>query len=64
MVTRAASGKRQFASLSAQEVLALAISLEEDDARLYQDFARALWKSHPDCAAQIEEKPLSLAART
>lgn len=30
---------RTFKSLNAQEVLALATSLEEEDARLYADFA-------------------------
>src|SRR5207248_1725920 len=39
-------------SLSEQEVLALAISLEEEDARIYDDLAEGLKGSHP---AQAEE---------
>src|SRR5262249_7523958 len=38
---------RSFASLSEKEVLALAISLEEEDARIYDDFAEGLKDSHP-----------------
>jgi hypothetical protein len=33
---------RSFQSLSEQEILALAISLEEEDARIYGDFAEGL----------------------
>jgi hypothetical protein len=33
---------RTFQSLSEQEILALAISLEEEDARIYDDFAEGL----------------------
>ncbi len=33
---------RSFKSLSEQEILALAISLEEEDARIYDDFADGL----------------------
>lgn len=47
--------KRSFRSLSPQEVLALAISLEEEDARLYQDFARCVRDQHPELAAGIDE---------
>ena len=43
---------RSFQSLNEQEILALAISLEEEDARIYDDFADALKDSHP---AQAEE---------
>ncbi len=43
---------RSFQSLIEQEILALAISLEEEDARIYDDFADALKDSHP---AQAEE---------
>src|SRR5438067_1479037 len=38
---------RTFKSLTEQEILALAISLEEEDARIYDDFAEALKTSHP-----------------
>ena len=44
---------RNFDSLSEREVLALAISLEEEDARVYEDLAMALQKSHPEAAAEF-----------
>ncbi|MCX7625473.1 MAG: hypothetical protein N2Z21_04605 [Candidatus Sumerlaeaceae bacterium] len=47
--------KRSFASLSPAEVLALAISLEEEDARIVQEFARQVRRNHPDFAAQLDE---------
>jgi len=34
--------RRRFSDLSEQEVLALAISSEEDDARIYRSFAERL----------------------
>jgi rubrerythrin len=43
---------RSFESLTEQEVLALAISLEEMDARIYDDFADGLQTDYP---AQAEE---------
>ncbi|MGA2992489.1 MAG: iron exporter MbfA [Candidatus Korobacteraceae bacterium] len=45
---------RNFESLSEREVLALAIQLEEDDARIYADFAEGLRESYP-ASAQIFE---------
>ena len=44
---------RSFNSLSEQEVLALAISLEEEDARIYDDFAEGLKETHPAQAEQF-----------
>jgi rubrerythrin len=44
---------RTFDSLSEQELLALAISLEEEDARIYEDFAEGLKADHPDQAEQF-----------
>src|SRR5947209_19811206 len=44
---------RSFDSLSEKEVLALAISLEEEDARIYDDFAEGLRASHPAHAEQF-----------
>jgi rubrerythrin len=41
-----------FTSLTEQEILALAISLEEEDARLYDDLAEAVKAGHP---AQADE---------
>lgn len=46
---------RSFKSLSEQEVLALAISLEEEDARIYDDFADGLKDTHPAVANQFRE---------
>ena len=34
-----ADGRKRFADLSEREILALAISAEEDDARIYAGFA-------------------------
>lgn len=41
---------RSFKSLSEQEILALAISLEEEDARIYDDFAEGLKTTNPQAA--------------
>jgi len=54
------SSMRNFDSLSEREILALAISLEEDDERIYADFAEGLRQDFPASAAvfdgmQIEE---------
>jgi rubrerythrin len=46
---------RSFDSLSEQEILALAISLEEEDARIYDDFADGLRATYPTAAQQFEE---------
>jgi rubrerythrin len=46
---------RNFDSLSEQEILALAISLEEEDARIYHDFADGLKDSYPAQAAKFDE---------
>ena len=42
---------RNFDSLSEREILALAISLEEEDERVYADFAEGLRRDYPDSAA-------------
>ncbi|MBU2581593.1 MAG: rubrerythrin family protein [Alphaproteobacteria bacterium] len=47
-------GRRQFADLSEQEVLALAISSEEDDARIYRSYAERLRNEFPDTAKVFE----------
>ena len=44
---------RPFKSLTEQEILALAISLEEEDARIYADFAEGLKRDHPATAEQF-----------
>src|SRR6267154_5951985 len=46
---------RTFQSLSEQEILALAISLEEEDARIYGDFAEGLKADYPATAAILNE---------
>src|SRR5262245_38044644 len=46
---------RSFDSLSEQEILALAISLEEEDARIYDDFADGLKETYPAQAAKFNE---------
>ncbi len=46
--------KRRFKDLSPAEVLALAISLEEEDARIYQEFARVLRPNFPALAAKLD----------
>ncbi|MGA8616214.1 MAG: iron exporter MbfA [Xanthobacteraceae bacterium] len=46
---------KRFADLSEQEVLALAISNEDEDNRIYRSFADALRPSYPD-TAQIYDK--------
>ena len=45
---------RSFDSLSEREVLALAISLEEDDERIYSDFADGLRENYPSTAEMFE----------
>jgi erythrin-vacuolar iron transport family protein len=47
--------KRSFKQLSAAEVLALAISLEEEDARILQEFARLLRPNYPKAAIELDE---------
>ena len=46
---------RTFESLTEQEVLALAISLEEEDARIYDDFADGLKENHPEQAEKFNQ---------
>ena len=43
--------RRQFRDLSEQEILALAISSEEDDARIYRSYAERLRADYPASAA-------------
>ena len=45
---------RDFQSLSEREILALAISLEEEDERIYADFAEGLKQDFPGSAAIFE----------
>jgi len=45
---------KKFQELSEREVLALAISLEEEDERVYSDFAEGLRQDYPASAAMFE----------
>jgi Uncharacterized conserved protein len=44
---------RSFESLNEREILALAISLEEEDARIYDDFAEGLQENYPEQAKKF-----------
>ena len=46
--------KRRFKDLGAAEALALAISLEEEDGRILQEFARQLRPNYPKAAAALD----------
>src|SRR3954462_11061945 len=48
-------GRRSFDSLSEQEILALAISSEEDDARIYRAYVDGLRDQYPQSAKVFEE---------
>jgi rubrerythrin len=46
---------KRFRDLSEREILALAVSLEEEDARVYGDFADGLRQTYPDTAKIFDE---------
>jgi rubrerythrin len=46
---------KKFRELSEQEILALAVSLEEEDSRIYGDFADGLRQTYPDTAKIFDE---------
>ncbi len=46
---------KNFKDLSEREILALAISLEEEDGRIYADFAEGLRETYPATAAVFDE---------
>ena len=48
-------GKRDFSSLTEQEILALAISSEEDDARIYKAYADGLRDQFPQSAKVFDD---------
>ncbi len=48
-------GKRPFSDLDEREILALAISAEEDDSRIYQAYADMLRDRYPASAAVFDE---------
>jgi erythrin-vacuolar iron transport family protein len=47
--------KKNFKDLTEQEILALAISLEEEDGRIYGDFAEGLRETYPSTAKVFDE---------
>ncbi len=47
--------RKRFSDLSEQEILALAISSEEDDARIYRGYAESLRADYPASARMFEE---------
>jgi erythrin-vacuolar iron transport family protein len=47
--------KKRFKDLTEREILALAIQLEEEDSRVYGDFAEGLRESYPATAKTFEE---------
>ncbi len=49
------TSRRRFSDLSEQEILALAISSEEDDARIYRTYAEKLRSDYPASAKIFEE---------
>ncbi|WP_196259995.1 iron exporter MbfA [Pelagibacterium limicola] len=54
MLARVLSSKRDFSSLSEREILALAISSEEEDGRIYAAYADRLRSDYPASAAIFE----------
>jgi len=46
---------RNFKDLSEREILALAVSLEEEDGRVYADFAEGLRETYPATAKLFDD---------
>jgi rubrerythrin len=46
---------KNFKDLSEREILALAVTLEEEDGRIYADFAEAMREDYPSTAKVLEE---------
>src|SRR5215831_19039722 len=46
---------KNFRDLSEREILAVAIALEEEDAKIYGDFAEGLRESYPTSAKLFDE---------
>ena len=47
--------KKNFKDLTEREILAVAIQAEEEDARVYADFAEGLRETYPSTAKMFEE---------
>lgn len=54
MIMTLRGNRKRFSDLNQQEILALAISSEEDDAQIYRNWARFLSKEYPATAAVLE----------
>ena len=54
--------RRRFRDLSEQEILALAISSEEDDARIYRSYAQRLQAEFPASAAVFNAMALLMSS--
>ena len=54
MILAQFTNRRRFADLDEREILALAISSEEDDARIYRTYADRLRESYPRSAEIFE----------
>ena len=48
------TNRRRFSDLSEQEILALAIASEEDDAQIYRSYAEQLRADYPASAAVFD----------
>ncbi|MGR3363695.1 MAG: ferritin family protein, partial [Maritimibacter harenae] len=55
MIPGLSLSRRRFSDLSEQEILALAISNEEDDARIYRQYAERLRADFPASAKVFDE---------
>jgi len=49
------ASRKRFSDLTEQQVLALAISSEEDDARIFRGFAQKLRQDYPSSAEMFDE---------
>jgi len=49
------ASRRRFSDLSEREILALAISAEEDDAAIYRSYAERLREDYPNSAAMFDD---------
>ena len=54
-VTLVSTMAKNFKDLSEREILALAISLEEEDGRVYGEFAESMRSTYPDTAKMLDE---------
>src|SRR3712207_6438177 len=55
MLSLALRPHKRFADLDEREILALAITLEEEDGRIYRDYAEGLRETYPASAKVFEE---------